>query len=50
MTGTSTHIGTHFLVMDALKSLPAKFECHVVETEFWGAMETPNLMVEVRRG
>ena len=25
---------------------PAGFACHVVETEFWGAMATPNLMVE----
>jgi N-acetylglucosamine malate deacetylase 1 len=41
-----THIGTHFLVLDALKGLPAEFECFVVETEFWGAMETPNLTVE----
>jgi LmbE family N-acetylglucosaminyl deacetylase len=41
-----THIGTHYLVVDALKKLPASFECHVVETEFWGAMQTPNLMVE----
>ena len=43
----SSHIGTHFLVMDALKSLPASFNCHVVETEFWGAMASPNLMVEI---
>jgi LmbE family N-acetylglucosaminyl deacetylase len=43
----STHIGTHFLVMDALKTLPASFDCHVVETEFWGAMASPNLMVEI---
>ncbi len=42
----STHIGTQFLVLDALKSLPAGFECYVVETEFWGAMDTPNLTVE----
>src|SRR5882724_2876301 len=42
-----SHIGTHFLVMDALKCLPAGFECHVVETEFWGAMASPNLMVEI---
>jgi LmbE family N-acetylglucosaminyl deacetylase len=41
-----THIGTHFLLMDALAAQPAGFECHVVETEFWGAMDTPNLMVE----
>lgn len=42
----STHIGTHFLVMDALQSLGREFGCCVVETEFWGAMATPNLMVE----
>lgn len=43
----SSHIGTHFLLMDALKSLPPDFQCHVIETEFWGAMATPNLMVEI---
>ena len=43
----STHIGTHFLVMDALKGLPATFGCYVVETEFWAAMTSPNLMLEV---
>jgi LmbE family N-acetylglucosaminyl deacetylase len=43
----STHIGTHYLVMDALKQMPASYECYVVETEFWGAMTDPNLMVEV---
>jgi N-acetylglucosamine malate deacetylase 1 len=42
----SSHIGTHHLVVDALKTLPG-FECFAVETEFWGAMQTPNLMVEV---
>ena len=42
----STHIGTHFLVMDALRSLPEDFTCYAVETEFWGAMATPNLMIE----
>jgi LmbE family N-acetylglucosaminyl deacetylase len=41
-----THIGTHFLVLDALKSLPPNFECYAVETEYWGQMDTPNLMVE----
>ncbi len=41
-----THIGTHHLVVDALKQQPAGFNCLVVETEFWGAMATPNLMVE----
>ena len=43
----STHIGTHYLVMDALNSLPADFHCHAVETDFWGAMASPNLMVEI---
>jgi LmbE family N-acetylglucosaminyl deacetylase len=43
----STHIGTHFLVWDALKQLPAGFECYLIETEFWGAMSDPNLMVEL---
>ncbi|MEW6303275.1 MAG: PIG-L family deacetylase [Verrucomicrobiota bacterium] len=42
----STHIGTHLLVMDALKTLPATFQCYVVETEYWGQMTSPNLMVE----
>ena len=43
----STHIGTHFLVQDALRQMPAPFECLVVETEFWGQMTDPNLMVEM---
>jgi LmbE family N-acetylglucosaminyl deacetylase len=43
----STHVGTHFLVMDALRSLPAGFTCYTLETEFWGQMANPNLMVEV---
>ncbi len=41
-----THIGTHFLVLDALGQMPAGFDCFVAETEFWGAMAAPNLMVE----
>lgn len=43
----SSHIGTHYLVMDALKTLPASFSCYAVETEFWAPMATPNLMVEI---
>ncbi len=42
-----THIGTHFLVMDALKRMPIGFECYIVETEFWGQMNDPNLMLEI---
>jgi N-acetylglucosamine malate deacetylase 1 len=41
-----THIGVHFLVLDALINLPHDFECFVVETEFWGQMTKPNLLVE----
>jgi N-acetylglucosamine malate deacetylase 1 len=42
-----THIGTHFLVMDALATLPADFLTTLIETEFWGQIYTPNLMVEL---
>jgi len=42
----STHKGTYFLVQDALRSLGPEFTCRVVETEFWAAMEGPNLMIE----
>ncbi len=41
-----THIGTHFLVMDALQTLPKNFACLTMETEFWGQMASSNLMVE----
>jgi LmbE family N-acetylglucosaminyl deacetylase len=43
----STHVGTHWLVMDALKTLPSIFSCHTIETEFWGQNPSPNLMVEL---
>jgi LmbE family N-acetylglucosaminyl deacetylase len=46
----TTHIGTHLLVMDALRLLGPAFECHVIETEFWGQMDDPNLMVEISAG
>jgi LmbE family N-acetylglucosaminyl deacetylase len=42
----STHIGTHFLVIDALATLGGDFECYAIETEYWGANTSPNLMVE----
>jgi LmbE family N-acetylglucosaminyl deacetylase len=41
----STHVGVHFLVLDALKAARG-VQCHLIETEFWGQMQTPNLMVE----
>jgi N-acetylglucosamine malate deacetylase 1 len=40
-----THIGVHHLVLEAMRGLPA-LGCRVVETEYWGAMAAPNLMVE----
>lgn len=43
----SSHIGTHHLVLDALRTLPPDFRTVAVETEFWGAMASPNLMVEI---
>lgn len=41
----TSHIGTHHLVVDALKQL-GNVSCWAIETEFWGAMKGPNLMVE----
>lgn len=42
----ATHIGTHFLVMDALKTMPKTFETYCAETEFWRVNDQPNLHVE----
>jgi hypothetical protein len=33
--------------MDALAGMPTEFECFLVETEYWGQMTQPNLMVEI---
>jgi N-acetylglucosamine malate deacetylase 1 len=41
------HVGVHWLVLDALKKLPRHFACFIVETEFWGQMTGPNLLVEI---
>ena len=41
------HVGTHWLVLDALKTLPRHFGCFVVETEFWGQMAGPNFLAEI---
>ncbi|MEN9677186.1 MAG: hypothetical protein RIS76_3082, partial [Verrucomicrobiota bacterium] len=42
-----THIGVHHLVHDALQTLPPSFATAIVETEYWGQMTRPNLMVEL---
>ena len=39
-----THLGVHHLLVEALGA--SGLRCLTVETEFWGAMDTPNLMVE----
>jgi N-acetylglucosamine malate deacetylase 1 len=39
-----THIGVHRLLVEALGA--SGLTCLAVETEFWGAMDAPNLMVE----
>jgi N-acetylglucosamine malate deacetylase 1 len=46
----ATHVGTHELVVDALRRLGDAVACFTVETEFWGAMARPNLMVELDVG
>ncbi|MSU34504.1 MAG: PIG-L family deacetylase [Pedosphaera sp.] len=46
----STHIGVHFLVMDALRAVGEPRTVHLVETEYWGQMADPNLMVESGAG
>ncbi len=43
----SAHIGTHYVVEDAIRSMPYDYSVTVVESEFWGELENPNLMVEV---
>jgi LmbE family N-acetylglucosaminyl deacetylase len=40
-----THIATHWLVMGALPQADG-LSCYLVETEFWGQMASPNLLVE----
>jgi hypothetical protein len=42
----STHIGTHLLVTDALRLLPASFTCAAIETEYWSQMAAPTVLVE----
>jgi LmbE family N-acetylglucosaminyl deacetylase len=42
-----THVGTHLLVVDALRALGPGFRVSVLESEFWGALPAPNLMLEL---
>ncbi|HEY1789274.1 MAG TPA: PIG-L family deacetylase [Verrucomicrobiae bacterium] len=43
----NAHVGTHLLIKDALRTLPPAFATTLIETEFWGQMPSPNLMVEL---
>lgn len=43
----SSHIGTHLLLLDALRELPADFSCYVIQYEFWAPLGNPNLMIEI---
>lgn len=40
-----THVGTHHLVFDALAAWSEAWPQWVVETEYWGQLDEPNLMV-----
>ncbi len=42
----STHVGVHWLVVDALRGLGTSLECVTVETEYWGQCDDPNAAVE----
>lgn len=42
----SGHVATHELVVGALNRMGYDFSCNIVETEFWSAMDDPNLLVE----
>ncbi len=46
----STHIGTHYLLIDAMQRLPRALAFYTVETEFWSPMASPNLAVELTDG
>lgn len=43
--GHATHIGTHWLGMDALATIPQNLSYFVVQTEYWHPMSESNLMV-----
>jgi len=42
----SRHIEVHHTLMAALGEMGEGFSCLAVETEFWGAMDDPNVLVE----
>lgn len=40
-----THIGTHFLGMDALAKTQKNFTCMIVQTEYWSPIDVPNTII-----
>ncbi len=42
----SRHEEVHRILEEALRSMPERFECVLVQTEYWRAMKSPNLLVE----
>ena len=42
----SRHIEVHNILLESLRKMPIEFSCLIVESEFWGAMDTPNTHVE----
>ena len=44
----STHVGVHYLVLDALATITQSslFRCFIVDTEYWRCMRAPNLLVQ----
>lgn len=45
--GHAAHIGTHHLVMDALRLLGGRVQPHVLLTEYWNTQPAPRLMVQL---
>jgi N-acetylglucosamine malate deacetylase 1 len=41
----AAHVGTYWLIHDALATLPKSYTPLVALTEYWSTMETPNLML-----
>lgn len=42
----TSHIGSHFAVIEALQRQDDDYTCSVIETEYWSQMPSPNIMVE----
>ena len=47
--GHAAHIGTHLLVMDALRNLGPDLRVHLALSEYWNTQSDPGLMVELNR-